>query len=158
MFPSRAFWFAVWCILLARTPGTANAKGPGLPPGFEPPKSYVVFVTGLPTPSHWHHAAVEAVSRRLKDPWSAHYLWKPPQGILLCGLVNAKNSYGGYNGWEPFYVIDFKDEASVFLYSWKNISEYRYAFAHPFSSETRIEWWNLEVSIALLSKCGFVNQ
>jgi hypothetical protein len=48
-----------------------------------------------------------AIGRHLKDPYSAKY--KPmiarkdgPTGYFVCGLVNAKNSYGAYTGDKPF--------------------------------------------------------
>lgn len=53
-------------------------------------------------------AMVEAgVRKELKDPESARFgkmLAKPDTGqmILVCGLVNARNSYGGYAGPGPY--------------------------------------------------------
>lgn len=44
----------------------------------------------------------------LKDPGSAQFRWVPfPKGfkdgeITYCAQVNARNGYGGYNGYEPF--------------------------------------------------------
>ncbi|WP_261154015.1 hypothetical protein [Serratia ficaria] len=47
----------------------------------------------------------------LKDPYSADIKVVkefPATGEIkmLCGLVNAKNGYGGYNGFEKFYIRD----------------------------------------------------
>lgn len=47
----------------------------------------------------------------LKDPYSAEVkIVKefPTSGEIkiLCGLVNAKNGYGGYSGFEKFYIRD----------------------------------------------------
>jgi len=57
----------------------------------------------------------------LKDPYSAVYHWQPAQkgiittsilegrkhlaGYILDGVVNAKNSYGGYTGDEHFQLL-----------------------------------------------------
>lgn len=53
--------------------------------------------------------AVEtAVRKPLKDPNSAQFqnLQSTRQGasVMVCGSVNAKNSYGGYTGFRPFWV------------------------------------------------------
>jgi hypothetical protein len=52
----------------------------------------------------------EAVSRQLKDPYAAKFVF-PALPILkdggmpfYCGLVNSKNSYGAYVGETPFGV------------------------------------------------------
>jgi hypothetical protein len=49
----------------------------------------------------------EGIARGLKDPQSAQFRWLPfPESneelISYCGMVNAKNSYGGYTGFKPF--------------------------------------------------------
>lgn len=55
-------------------------------------------------------AAMAAVMSKLKDPMSAQFrsFTHPdplyhlyPQNII-CGMVNAKNGFGGYNGFAPF--------------------------------------------------------
>lgn len=59
-------------------------------------------------------AAVEAgVKRRLKDPNSAMFDRIQASRINenaynVCGFVNAKNSFGGYNGNAPFYGVLYK--------------------------------------------------
>lgn len=60
-------------------------------------------------------AIKQAVIDRLKDPESARfsniYSVRDISGALhTCGLVNARNSYGGYVGSTPFYVITFGNE------------------------------------------------
>ncbi len=49
-----------------------------------------------------------AVSMTLKDPDAAKFLWVPIIGAsgsaAYCGVVNGKNSYGGYIGYHPFLV------------------------------------------------------
>lgn len=55
-------------------------------------------------------AIASVISRNLKDPKAAKFLWMP---VVLserdtitdyCGLVNGKNSYGGYTGFVRFYA------------------------------------------------------
>jgi len=56
------------------------------------------------------------VAKQLKDPESARFgninVGKFSNGdLILCGWINAKNSYGGYTGMKPFlanYVIQTK--------------------------------------------------
>lgn len=47
-----------------------------------------------------------AVRAELKDPDSAEFRWPIPKDKnIYCGWVNAKNSFGGYIGFQPFAVI-----------------------------------------------------
>lgn len=50
----------------------------------------------------------EAITKNFKDPYSAQFtdllVAESENGKLLCGKVNAKNSYGGYVGAKKFYV------------------------------------------------------
>jgi len=53
--------------------------------------------------------AKSIVSRDLKDPSSAQFrdMYATSRGMgddMVCGEVNAKNSYGGYVGFRKFYV------------------------------------------------------
>ncbi len=52
---------------------------------------------------------IEAVVKdKLKDPDSAKFDWPPLVGkepSAYCGLVNAKNSFGGYSGKRPYIVV-----------------------------------------------------
>lgn len=54
-----------------------------------------------------------SLQAQMKDPGSSYYrstsyaeLYKDGKlaGVSLCGEVNAKNSYGGYTGFQPFFV------------------------------------------------------
>lgn len=49
-----------------------------------------------------------AVSNSLKDPDSAKFKWLPlvtaRASAAYCGLVNGKNSYGGYAGYNHYVV------------------------------------------------------
>lgn len=54
-----------------------------------------------------HKAIEEAVRKALKDPTSATFgnkiAGRNAQGkVLFCGLVNARNSFGGYAGMQPY--------------------------------------------------------
>ncbi len=55
-------------------------------------------------------AIAKAVAYKLKDPDGAKFIWAPlvvntRDGVTdYCGLVNGKNSYGGYSGYDKFYV------------------------------------------------------
>lgn len=56
----------------------------------------------------------------LKDPGAAQFKWMPVvlterDGITdYCGLVNGRNSYGGYTGFVRFYAHLRKDEKGQF--------------------------------------------
>lgn len=47
-------------------------------------------------------AAKEAVKSRLKDSESAKFGVVAVHGNVVCGTVNAKNSFGGYGGYHQF--------------------------------------------------------
>ncbi len=52
-------------------------------------------------------AIERSVKERLKDPDSAKFkhsklVQTKKEGNIYCGLVNAKNSFGGYTGFQPF--------------------------------------------------------
>jgi hypothetical protein len=64
----------------------------------------------------------------LKDPDSRKVTFSlTPYGGLACGEVNAKNSYGGYTGAQPFYAIfDANGNISTFLlFSSSQMSDFR---------------------------------
>lgn len=49
----------------------------------------------------------QGFSRGLKDPQSAQFRWLPwnhdgKSATVYCGMVNGKNSYGGYTGFVPY--------------------------------------------------------
>jgi len=52
-------------------------------------------------------SAKAKLSVKLKDPESARYadVRKAEKGGMVCGWVNSKNSYGGYVGFQPFFVV-----------------------------------------------------
>lgn len=57
----------------------------------------------------------EQVKDLLKDPDSAKFKWMRLYGLsgveTYCGMVNAKNSYGGYTGYSIFSTILVKGQA-----------------------------------------------
>ena len=50
--------------------------------------------------------AREVVKANLKDPNSANFKNERVSGVVVCGEVNSKNSYGGYNGFGRYMVQD----------------------------------------------------
>lgn len=64
------------------------------------------FVLDSTKQALWIIRSKDGIKAKLKDPDSAefrnvHY-YSGSGGPVVCGEVNAKNSYGGYNGFEPF--------------------------------------------------------
>jgi hypothetical protein len=66
-------------------------------------------------------ALAAAFAESLKDPGSAQFKWVPV--VLLerdggtfdyCGLVNSRNSYGGYAGFQKFYAQIGKNDKGAF--------------------------------------------
>ena len=52
-------------------------------------------------------AVIDAVKAQLKDPDSAKFRGIKREGpFAYCGWVNAKNSYGGYEGYSVFFATD----------------------------------------------------
>lgn len=74
-------------------------------------------------PAHFLRAK-EAVTRGLKDPDSARFgkIFTGRGGRTICGEVNARNGYGGYNGMTPFaYSVDTGEAAVVTIGSIKHM-------------------------------------
>jgi hypothetical protein len=61
-----------------------------------------------------------ALAQTLKDPNSAQFKWGPVimlerEGVFdYCGLVNSRNAYGGYVGFQKFYAQLFKNDKGQF--------------------------------------------
>jgi hypothetical protein len=65
--------------------------------------SAVIFVTAAASPLP--QVVRDRFGKILKDPLSAQFqLVRQPAG-KICGRYNAKNSYGGYTGFEPFVFV-----------------------------------------------------
>lgn len=61
---------------------------------------------GKPLTAAHKKQIASAVKQQLKDPESAQFRWPAPHKFgLYCGWVNAKNSYGGYTGFQPFMIM-----------------------------------------------------
>jgi hypothetical protein len=79
-----------------------------------PPPSVPVELTGSQI-----ERVETAVRGALKDPDSARFgvlrgAGEPKgKGLVVCGLVNAKNSFGGYVGSRPFYVITSRERGDL---------------------------------------------
>ncbi len=62
-------------------------------------------------------AIADSIKRDLKDPDSAQFKWMPyreDHGTGYCGMINSKNSYGGYTGFQPYNaVLILKDGVAV---------------------------------------------
>jgi hypothetical protein len=61
-----------------------------------------------------------SLAQTLKDPGAAQFKWMPVTMLQreavtdYCGLVNGRNSYGGYTGYQKFYAQLFKDGKGQF--------------------------------------------
>lgn len=68
-----------------------------------------IAVTPITLSAEQSSAVTDGVKRALKDPESAQLanlraaMSDKTGTIRVCGTVNAKNSYGGYNGHMPFF-------------------------------------------------------
>lgn len=65
--------------------------------------------------------AEQAITSRLRDPTSAQFRevtgYSLPDGSrIICGEVNARNGFGGYAGFSPFYVR-LRDGQVIRLYN-----------------------------------------
>jgi hypothetical protein len=69
-------------------------------------------------------AAREIIKLELKDPDSVKYKEEMVFGTVVCGQANAKNSYGGYSGFNRFMVdnevVIFEDKKYPFFSRWWN--------------------------------------
>jgi hypothetical protein len=54
-------------------------------------------------------AGQHAAARDLKDPDSATFRDTQALGNNVCGQINAKNAFGAYVGFRPFYAVRSKD-------------------------------------------------
>lgn len=68
-------------------------------------------VTSVPTSADPYvvEVARQGIGMQLKDPYSAQFsqdrMYALSNGdYVICGLVNAKNSFGAYTGYSPYYV------------------------------------------------------
>jgi hypothetical protein len=60
------------------------------------------------------NAARDAVKVMLSDPASAQFQYEVVGDEVVCGFVNAKNSFGGYGGFKSFVVeVDVHDRFAI---------------------------------------------
>jgi hypothetical protein len=65
-------------------------------------------------------ALASSLSQTMKDPGAAQFKWMPvlvregTDPIGYCGLINGKNSYGGYEGFKPFFATISKNSKGDF--------------------------------------------
>lgn len=65
-------------------------------------------------------ALFDGVRSSLKDPGSAQFGdyvagLNSKNGIVVCGWVNAKNSYGGYTGKQPYLALYLPDNGKFYV-------------------------------------------
>jgi len=65
-------------------------------------------------------AAKAAILKKLKDPGSAQFSGfsterSPALGDMICGMVNAKNGYGGYAGARGFIYYPARSKAVMIM-------------------------------------------
>lgn len=78
-------------------------------------------------PSDYRKVTDQRLAQELKDPDSRKVQFTAtPYGGLVCGMVNAKNSYGGFTGGQPFFAIfDADGNLSNFeTYSYSDLNGY----------------------------------
>jgi hypothetical protein len=73
----------------------------------------IEYIKEIPMTADFHQAVEQAVKTNLKDPYSA--VVGPARAaaryrngvkeIVICGYVNAKNAFGGYNGQQPYVGV-----------------------------------------------------
>lgn len=73
-----------------------------------------------------------AVGEKLKDEKSARFKWLPwDKSVHYCGYVNAKNSYGAYGGFIPFFALVDNRRARVGTFVYVQLAD-----ANPNSPST----------------------
>jgi len=80
--------------------------------------SFAISVASIAGPSMADDQALiqqaeAAVAVQLKDPDSAKFTEVAIHNGAVCGLYNAKNSYGGYTGAAPFFYMDDETVGAV---------------------------------------------
>lgn len=92
MISNNSRWIGAAIALMVAPPALAKDRDIGPEPDYARAKQVV---------KAW-------VLQNLKDPDSAKFDWrgegwnKTKKGWVICGRVNAKNSYGGYTGYQQF--------------------------------------------------------
>jgi hypothetical protein len=114
---SKRIAFATLCVFIAGCTSTTT------------PVPHVTPVGPVNINSTYAKIIKDGVGLKLKDPYSAVYestdaMRLSDGSIAVCGFVNAKNGFGGYNGsapyfgmisaqWKKFYLISYGDYGAV---------------------------------------------
>jgi hypothetical protein len=107
----RALSAATVCVLLASCAGRQAPPSPTERPG----------LLTRELSENEKKALAHSLSRTLKDPGSAQFQWDPvrylpgTQTTEYCSLVNAKNSFGGYVGYETFHAVLLADAKGQYV-------------------------------------------
>lgn len=109
----KAFVIVPLCGALFLCSGCVSDSGPPVPPATN--------IKELVADQPFQQLVRREVAVRLKDPESARFgpmrvpsrNWNGRDELVVCGWVNAKNSYGGYNGQTP-YIGKFHDRTKQF--------------------------------------------
>ena len=56
-------------------------------------------------PTDYKNQTVNYFASNQKDPDAMKITFGKTQGGLVCGLINGKNSFGAYVGFQPFYTV-----------------------------------------------------
>lgn len=92
---------------------------------------FVVLIGACPVmaanvPDKLQKAIKEKLGASLKDPYSAQYTFDNIGNGVVCGTINAKNSYGAFVGRKPFTAMFSKDTNSFkvhFAEQWDSVAE-----------------------------------
>lgn len=84
----------------------------------------LIVAASVCSPLFAHADEFEPIKQLLKDPYSAKFRAMPPRSDgTICGLVNAKNSYGGYVGQRPFAILA---DGQAYIVNENNTDRYDY--------------------------------
>jgi hypothetical protein len=88
-------------------------------------KQKLAQIRGLKVPKNYQKLIDAGFIAILKDPDSRRIEYTSmPYGSFVCGTINARNSYGGYTGRQPFFAyFDAKGNiAELRIYSDKDLT------------------------------------
>lgn len=108
--------------------------------------AYTRLAEGGTLPSNYKNVVESQVRNLFEDPASAKIIIEPPKGSLICGTVNASDSFGNYVGWKDFYLVFDKYGQS----SGPQLLKRGYVSALVATGEPRY--------ISILAACGFLKK
>lgn len=79
--------------------------------------SLILFLVSVSAQAQLKADITAKIKATLKDGDSARYIWPTPwpNDGVICGKVNAKNSYGGYTGFKRFVAVKDAIGLSILL-------------------------------------------